>query len=223
MDKQIAIKKQQELGISIPQIVREEYEMILLNRIFESDFGNNLVFRGGTALRLAYKSPRYSDDLDFTQFVNIKESDFKKWCKETEKAVPNLKLSEALQKYYTLYAQFKIIDPALENAIAVKVEISRRKGEWVKEKDYALLTLASEITPITVFAQVATLKQIKKEKLSISPMRIRDVFDLWFINQRLNEPVAMDFSDFSAREIKQDLHKLLPKKQWQLIKNWLPK
>ncbi|MFH1564393.1 MAG: nucleotidyl transferase AbiEii/AbiGii toxin family protein [bacterium] len=223
MDKEIAIKKQQELGISIPQIVREEYEMILLNRIFESDFGNNLVFRGGTALRLAYKSPRYSDDLDFTQFVNIKESDFKKWCKETEKAVPNLKLSEALQKYYTLYAQFKITDPALEKTIAIKIEISRRNGEWVKEKDYTLLTLASEITPITVFAQVATLGQIKKEKLSISPARIRDVFDLWFINQRLNEPSVMDFSKFSAREIKQDLHKLLPKKQFNLIKNWLPK
>ncbi len=221
MDKQIAIKKQQEIGISIPQIVREEYEMILLNRIFESDFGNNLVFRGGTALRLAYKSPRYSDDLDFTQFINIKESDFKKWCKETEKAVLNLKLLEVLKKYYTLYAQFKITDPALEKAISIKIEISRRKGKWIKEKDYTLLTLSSEITPITVFAQVATVEQIKKEKLSISPPRIRDIFDLWFINQRINEPATMDFSGFTTREIKQDLHKLLPKKQFKLIKNWL--
>lgn len=221
MDKQIAIKKQQEIGISIPQIVREEYEMILLNRIFESDFGSSLVFRGGTALRLAYKSPRYSDDLDFTQFINIKESDFKQWCKETEKAVLNLKLSEVLRKYYTLYAQFKITDPALEKSISIKIEISRRKGKWVKEKDYTLLTLSSEITPITVFAQVATLEQIKKEKLLISPPRIRDIFDLWFINQRLNKPAAMDFSGFTTREIKQDLHKLLPKKQFKLIKNWL--
>lgn len=221
MDKQMAVKKQQELGISIPQIVREEYEMILLNRIFESDFGNNLVFRGGTALRLAYKSPRYSDDLDFTQFTNIKESDFKKWCQETEKAVLNLKLAEALQKYYTLYAQFKINDPSLEKSISIKIEISRRKGKWVKEKDYTLLTLSSEITPITVFAQVAMLEQIKKEKLSISPPRIRDIFDLWFINQRLNKPAKMDFSRFSTREIKQDLHKLLPKKYFKLIKNWL--
>jgi len=41
MDKQLAIKKEQELGISTVQIVREEYELILLNRIFESVIGSN--------------------------------------------------------------------------------------------------------------------------------------------------------------------------------------
>lgn len=225
MNKQLALKKQQEIGIAIPQIVREEYEMILLNRIFQSNFGNDLVFRGGTALRLAYNSPRYSDDLDFSQLKNIKERDFKAWCDETAKAAPNLELVEALQKYYTLFARFKVTDPSLERTISIKIEISRRKGKWEKEKDYNLAQLSSEITPITVLAQVATLKQIEKEKLSISPLRIRDIFDLWFISQKLGEQIVtvMDFSGFSAREIKQNLHKLLPQKQWKLIKEWLPK
>lgn len=223
MNKQLALKKQQELGIALPQIVREEYEMILLKRIFESDFGNNLVFRGGTALRLGYNSPRYSDDLDFTQFKNIKESDFRNWCDETVKTAPNLKLVEALQKYYTLFAKFKITDPSLERAISIKIEISRRKGKWRKEKDYVLMQLSSEITPVTVLAQVATLKQIEKEKRSILPPRIRDIFDLWFISQKLGKPIIMDFSGFSAREIKSDLHKLLPQKQYKFIKEWLPK
>ena len=221
MNKQLALKKQQELGIAIPQIVREEYEMILLNRIFQSNFGNDIVFRGGTALRLAYKSPRYSDDLDFTQFKNIKEQDFKAWCEESARMVPNLKLVEALQKYYTLYAQFKVTDPSLERAISIKIEISRRKGKWEKEKDYILMQLSSEITPITVLAQVATLERIKKEKLSISPPRIRDIFDLWFIGQKFGKPRVMDFSGISAKEVKRDLHKLLPKKQWKLLKKWL--
>lgn len=223
MNKQLALKKQQELGIAIPQIVREEYEMILLNRIFQSDFGNNLVFRGGTALRLAYNSPRYSDDLDFTQLKNIQEWDFKNWCGKTAKATPDLELVEALQKYYTLFAKFKIVDPSLERAISVKIEISRRKGKWEKEKNYVLTQLSSEITPITVLAQVATLKQIEKEKQSISPLRIRDIFDLWFIGQKLGVPTTMNFSEFSMREIRSDLHKLLPQKQYKLIKEWLPK
>jgi len=72
-------------------------------------------------------------------------------------------------------------------------------------------------------AQVATLKQIEKEKRSISSLRIRDIFDLWFIGQKLGKPVVMDFSEFSAREIKSDLHKLLSRKQYKLIKEWLPK
>ena len=223
MNKQSALKKQQELGIAIPQIVREEYEMILLNRIFQSDFGSDLVFRGGTALRLAYNSPRYSDDLDFTQFRNIEEAGFKKWCEEAARAIPNLELIEALQKFYTLYAQFRVKDSSLERTISIKIEISRRKGKWVKEKDYTLMQLSSEITPITVLAQVATLEQIEREKLAISPFRIRDVFDLWFIGQKLGRPRVMDFAGFSASEIKSDLHKLLPKKQWELLKDWLPK
>ncbi|MFH1657598.1 MAG: nucleotidyl transferase AbiEii/AbiGii toxin family protein [bacterium] len=223
MNRQLALKKEQELGIAIPQIVREEYEMILLRRIFESDFGRDLVFRGGTALRLAYNSPRYSDDLDFTQFKNIKEQDFKAWCEECARTISGLELVESLQKYYTLYAQFKVTDPSLERMISIKIEISRRKGKWEKEKDYILMQLSSEITPITVLAQVATLERIEKEKRSISPLRIRDVFDLWFIAQKLGRSTVMDFSGFSAVEIKQDLHRLLPKKQWEFIKDWLPK
>ena len=65
MDKQLALEKQKILKIPLVQIIREEYEMVLLNSIFDSSFGSKLVFRGGTALRLAYSSPRFSDDLDF--------------------------------------------------------------------------------------------------------------------------------------------------------------
>ena len=54
-----------KLQISIDCIVREEYEILLLKEIFESEYGTKLVFKGGTALRLAYGSPRYSEDLDF--------------------------------------------------------------------------------------------------------------------------------------------------------------
>lgn len=223
MNKQLALKKQQELGIAISQIVREEYEMILLNRIFQSGFGKDLVFRGGTALRLAYGSPRYSDDLDFTQLKNIKESDFISWCDKVVKTISNLELIETLQKHYTLFARFKITDPSLNQAISIKIEISRRKGKWVKDKNYSLAQLSSEITPITVLVQVATLKQIKEEKESILPPRIRDIFDLWFIGQKLGKPVLMDFDGIKAQSIKSDLHKLLPQKQWKLIQKWLPK
>jgi len=223
MNKQLMLEKQKKLGISIPQIVREEYEMILLNSIFQSSFGKDLVFRGGTVLRLAYGSPRYSDDLDFSQIKEINEKIFKDWCVKIAKKNTSLKLIEVLQKYYTLFANFQINDSSLERSINIKVEISCRKTKWVKNQNYILSQLFSQVTPITVLAQVATLPQIKKEKQSISPLRIRDIFDLWFIGQKLKEQVSMDFSGFSIREIKQDLHKLLPQEQWVLIEKWISK
>lgn len=223
MDKKLALEKQKTLGISLVQVVREEYEMVLLNSIFDSNFGSKLVFRGGTALRLAYGSPRFSDDLDFTQIEEIKEKDFREWCRKISQATPNLELIEALRKYYTLYAKFRVKDSVLTQTIGIKVEISVRKEKWEKGKNYTLMNLKSEVTPITVMAQVASLEWIKKEKLMISPPRIRDVFDLWFIGQTLKEPVKMDFGQFSAGQVKRELHRLLPEGKQRLIETWLPK
>ncbi len=49
MDKDVAIAFQNKLRIAVDRIVREEYEMILLQDILGSSFGKMLVFRGGTA------------------------------------------------------------------------------------------------------------------------------------------------------------------------------
>lgn len=223
MDRQLALGKQKQLRISLIQIVREEYEMFLLNRIFESDFGNILVFRGGTALRLAYGSPRFSDDLDFTQLEEIKENNFQDWCKVTAQANPNLELIEALKKYYTLYAKFRVKDPVLTQAIGIKLEISVRKEKWEKGKDYTLMNLRSDVTPLTVLAQIASLEWVRKEKQNISPPRIRDVFDIWFIGQALKEPKEMDFTGFSAKSVRRELYRLLPEGNRKMLETWLPK
>ena len=223
MDKNLALEKQKVLGISLDQIVREEYEMVLLNNIFDSSLGSKLVFRGGTALRLAYGSPRFSDDLDFSQTDDIDETEFINWCKNTSQKNPKLKLIEAIKKRYTLYAKFRVVDEVLPRSIGIKVEISTRSGKFIKDKDYTLVNLASEVTPITSLAQVATLERIKKEKRSISPLRIRDVFDLWFIGQGLKEPVEMNFSQFKLDHVKRELHRLLPQGERKLIETWLPK
>jgi predicted nucleotidyltransferase component of viral defense system len=224
MDKNLASEKQKELKISLDQIVREEYEMILLNDIFDSSFGNKLVFKGGTALRLAYGSPRFSDDLDFSQIENISQKEFVNWCKNTAKKTSNIELNEALKKYYTLYAKFKIEEhEVLSRSIGIKVEISTRKEKLTKGEDYTLMNLSSEVTPITTLAQVASLEKIKQEKLAISPPRIRDIFDLWFIGQKLSKPAEMDFSKFKLNQVKRELHRLLPEGERNLIEAWIPK
>ena len=149
--------------------------------------------------------------------------DFQEWCKKIAQATPNLELIEVLKKYYTLYAKFRIKDVALTQTIGIKIEISVREGKWKKDKNYTLMNLKSEVTPITVMAQVASLEQIKKEKLMVSPLRVRDIFDLWFIRQTLKEPGKMDFSRFKASQVKRELHRLLPEGKQRLIETWLPK
>ena len=222
MDYRLAREKEKKLGISESQIVREEYEMFLLSKLFESTFGKKLVFRGGTALRLAYGSQRFSEDLDFSQIEPIEEYEFKRWCRETAKDNLYLELKEALKKRFTLFALFKIKDPALAGiTISIKVEISVRYGKWEKGKDYKLLKVQSEVTPLTLLAQVASPERIEKEKLAISPKRVRDVFDLWFLGQILKKNHEMDFSGFKPGEVKRELNKLLPLGARRLIEPWL--
>jgi len=223
MDIQLAREKSKKLGISQVQIVREEYEMFLLSKIFDSTLGKKLVFRGGTALRLAYGSPRFSEDLDFSGIEPIKEKDFLKWCRETAEDNLYLELKEALKKKFTLFALFKIKDPALDETISIKIEISVRDVKWEKDRDYKLVKLQSEVTPLTVLAQVARPERIEKEKLSISPKRIRDIFDLWFLGQILKKEYKMNFSGFKPSEVKRELYRLLPLSVKRLIEPWLPK
>ncbi len=223
MDLRLALEKEQQLGISRLQIVREEYEMVLLNKIFDGPLGSRIVLRGGTALRLAYGSPRFSEDLDFSQLGKITEQEFKDWGAATAQFNPNLKLVEALKKYYTLFALFRLKDPTLPETISLKLEISTRDEKWVKDKDYLIKRLKSEVTPLTVLAQVASLAKISQEKRRILPLRSRDVFDLWFIGQQIGEPSPMDFSRFEPKEIKRDLNRLLAKGARRLLEPWLPK
>lgn len=222
MDRRLAVELQSKVHVAIDQIVREEYEMILLRSIFESNFGSKLVFRGGTALRLAHGSPRFSDDLDFSALEQIPEKAFQKWCQEVIRANSNLTVLDSRQKFYTLFAIFKVSDPVLPRAFSIKIEISTRGNGWRRGENFVLLNISSQVTPLTVTAQVASLEKIEKEKKTIKPPRIRDVFDLWFIGQKLGKNTPMDFKDFSGEDVRAELNKYLAKADRRLIESWLP-
>jgi hypothetical protein len=66
MEQLLAEQKANQLKIDTTQVVREYWELIILKGLFESPMGRFLIFKGGTALRLTYDSPRFSEDLDFS-------------------------------------------------------------------------------------------------------------------------------------------------------------
>ena len=58
-------------------ILREYLQYKILDIIYSSEYANKLIFMGGTAIRIIYKSNRFSEDLDFDNF-NIVRFEFKK-------------------------------------------------------------------------------------------------------------------------------------------------
>jgi predicted nucleotidyltransferase component of viral defense system len=223
MNKQLADNLQKSLNISQEQIVREEYEMIILKHLFESELGSLFVFKGGTALKLAYGSPRFSEDLDFSVLENFPKEKLDRLLRRIASQYDVLKIMDLTQKYYTYFGLFRVKEDFMNQAFSIKFEVSVRPINLKRDTDYKLLALSSRITNLTVLAQVESLAQIEKEKKTINPLRIRDIFDLWFIGQKLGEPVSMDFSQWKSQEIKRELFKFLPEKDKRLVEEWLSK
>jgi|SRR3989344_751669 len=223
MDLTTAHTVAEKLHISVNYIVREEYEMMLLKDIFESEYGTHLVFKGGTALRLAYGSARFSEDLDFTLIQKFDSDKFIEFLQKAARQYPSITDIEARDKFYTIFALVKIKEPFLARAFSIKIEISKRREKWTKDKDYTLKVLRSETTPLTVLANIASLEVILCEKIDALKNRkvARDVFDHWYINQLLHKEVKPDFSKHDRSLAKGELHKLLPRNYWGLVDTWL--
>jgi len=90
-----------KLQININNIVREYWEMFILDGLYSSTLGTNLIFKGGTALRLIYNSPRFSEDLDFSLLNKINFNDFKKIVGDIISKQPELSIKEIYSKRNT--------------------------------------------------------------------------------------------------------------------------
>ena len=62
-------------------VLREYLQLLFLSRLYEYSKNQQIVFKGGTAIHLIYKAPRFSEDLDFT--VVAPEKEFSKILKKT--------------------------------------------------------------------------------------------------------------------------------------------
>ena len=61
------LARQYQTGI-FPNIVREYFQHMFLSELYKLPGADQLLFKGGTALRVIYDSPRFSEDLDFSVF-----------------------------------------------------------------------------------------------------------------------------------------------------------
>ena len=101
MELFIAQQKAAELQIDRTQVVREYWELVILKGLFDSPFGRDLIFKGGTALRLAYDSPRFSEDLDFSLLRDALQGKFSNLVGKIIAPFPELSLTDLEEKYYT--------------------------------------------------------------------------------------------------------------------------
>jgi predicted nucleotidyltransferase component of viral defense system len=216
MEQVLAEQKSRELRIDKTQVVREYWELIILKGLYESPFGRSLIFKGGTALRLTHGSPRFSEGLDFSLTRDVLKGHFSSFMEKMIGPFPELTCTDLQEKFYTYLGEVKVTQGYLPFPFRIKVEISKREA---KDYSWELKLLSSPVTVVQVLGQVATLEQLYRDKLSCLAGRAKpkDLFDLWYLSQKLGLPYTPPKGSFKKKEVIRELRKYLPKDYWPAV------
>ncbi|MCK4395462.1 nucleotidyl transferase AbiEii/AbiGii toxin family protein [candidate division WOR-3 bacterium] len=216
MEREIAAQEAKKSGTDIVNIVREYWEVLVLKGMFESPYGKDLIFKGGTALRLVYGSPRFSEDLDFSLTSDSLKGRFCPFATKVIAPFAELSLSDCAEKFYTYLAEIKVAIPYLSYPFRIKVEISKRKQKNYK---WELKLVSSSTVNLQVLLQVASLEQLYKDKQAClrNRQKPKDIFDLWYLCEQRGTAYQPKRISLTQSILRRDLRKLLPKTYWPII------
>ena len=205
-----------KMKIAPEHVLREYYEMAILQAFSETNLTQKMIFYGGTSLRLAYNGPRFSEDLDFLMIKSITEKELRNVLQNVCNNNESLSLVEVKDKKNTLFALIKIRHPSLKHPRHIKIEISKKKN-GIKSEYRLLYSQCSNFSPLI---QTITLESLEKLKNIVIKERKepRDWVDLWIIANLLKkkfEP-TVDFP-FDGKEFKRELKRFLPQNKWMII------
>jgi len=168
-------------------IAREYCQHLFLSYFYKKRGAEKIVFKGGTALRLIFKSPRFSEDLDFSasnegtiaipeinRFVDGALSDIKNEGIEPEKEVNPDTQGETTGGYFAI-VKLKMLEFDCE----IKLQISFRSPDKVISN--STLIQNEFIAPYVVIFLTESLLVSEKIQALLERKKPRDFFDLYFI------------------------------------------
>lgn len=171
-------------------IIREYFQHLFLSQLYRIEGGEKILFKGGTALRIIYGSPRFSEDLDFSIF-NIAAHEQKQFIEDIfikildEIARIGIKVElgpqpgSTAEGYYG-EAEFKLYD---YSSIIVSINVSSRNGREVKG---SVISIPNDfIATYNIFHLPQEL--LVEEKIFdalVNRKKARDFYDLYLIMRK---------------------------------------
>jgi len=197
-----------------------------LSYFYQQPDSELVLFKGGTALRIIYKSPRFSEDLDFSGFgISLREIEnlILHTLKETETLGIQVRILESKK---TSGGYLGIISYSfLDYDARVIVEISLRKKKAKAES--ALID--NDFIPAYTISHLA-LGDLVEEKITaaLSRKKPRDFFDVYFIlranlmkvSARSRLKAVLEVLKKEKIDFKKELKFFLPQTHQRLIKDF---
>lgn len=180
---------QYQTGV-FPNIVREYFQHIFLSELYNLPEAGKMLFKGGTALRIVYGSPRFSEDLDFSVF-GIAQHDLKKFIEDLfikalagiERIGIHIEIGEKSDRTsggYFGVATFKILD---FQPVDVEINISARNSRQVKNE---VDVIANDFVPTYTLVHLPQEELVEEKVFGALRERKkpRDFYDLYFIMRK---------------------------------------
>lgn len=220
--KQLATKYQtNELNVR-----REYLQHLFLSYFYQQTYASDIYFKGGTALRIIYRSPRFSEDLDFSsRLKGIKELEQVLMeileAIEREGIAANISEAKKTSGGYLANIEFQ----AFGKVTLLQLEVSLRAGEKHRE----ITTIAGDFIPSYTIVNLAQ-DQLVDEKIQALFFRKkpRDFYDLYFIlrsnllpvGKKVILPEILKILKQIDINFEKELKEFLPKTHWMIIKDF---
>lgn len=227
LSNETIVKLSAQFQTSELNLRREYFQHLFLSLFYQQEGMDEVFFKGGTALRLIYNSPRFSEDLDFdSPLPDVKriESAIVSALAEAQKDGTKTELDEAKETSGGYLSTMRF--SALGYTIPIRIEISFRE----RKREGSPAIIASDIFP------EYTLMQLNEEQLADGKIRAlldrkkpRDFYDFYFLLRHNMLPEknkgeilrqALDVLEKSSFQFDDDLKEFLPKSHHMIIRDF---
>ncbi|ODS42449.1 MAG: hypothetical protein MSIBF_03770 [Candidatus Altiarchaeales archaeon IMC4] len=219
--KSLAIRNQ----TTDANIAREYTQHVFLSYLYQKKNTENLLFKGGTALRMAYGSPRFSEDLDYTA-PKFSSEEIKRIMEETLKDMRNEGF-EIRAEYHKTSGGWLI--PMETKVLSWPVRIEQNLSSRKAGAQGQFQLIANPYTP-PYSANLLTEEELVLEKMDALRTRKkpRDFYDLYFIlrSNLTRKPIISKREQLNRlvdciddAKMKRELKAFLPASHWPVLAN----
>jgi len=216
----------EKLQSTLQNTRREYVQHLFLSNLYQQANSHQILFKGGTALRIVFNSPRFSEDLDFSAQVfnkSLIENTILSTLKEIERSGIKTDIVESKETTGGYFANLTFL---IENIkVPILLQFSKRK----KTDKHEIVTISNDfIPPYTI--SLLNRQQLIEEKIQalLTRSKPRDFYDVYFlirsnlVNQSQKQLLSQVKSILTTTKINfsYELKQFLPKSHWPIIKNF---
>lgn len=218
--------KQQTL---LPNIVTDYVQVLFLYAFYRQKQAVRFFFKGGTALHLVFRSPRFSEDLDFTARTydcRLFEDSLNQALVFIEKAGLNVEVVESKPTTGGCLAIFSVAGHKFSTRI--HIEVSLRTPKNVRGESY--LVKNEFMPPFEVQIMEKSALVAEKIEALLARKKPRDFYDLYFmlrsgmvakLSQEKRHMIINEIKKVNRQQLARELKQFLPRSH-RLVFNDLP-